>query len=206
MITKRPKIQDMSCASIEMQPVSIQWPDMPYDYDNEGKEGTWSFLEALRCEHCGEIVVLSSEGDGAHNDLDPDSDCTGYCGTAEGPMMSYYYPLGGLTEDDARKLVDTCLCVVTVSGETGLALTGGGMDLSWEICEAFMLLGRLPPVHFCDLPGMAGRGINARDRWIVSGCLKSCEVAAQWAERKAARVRDMVRAARKSAAERTVRA
>lgn len=90
--------------------------------------------------------------------------------TGDGPMMSYYYPLPDgfrnwgehpFPRDEyaaADALRDVPLCVVRIDGDGyGLALTGGGMDLSWEIAEAFALLGYLPPVHFADLPGMAGK-------------------------------------------------
>ena len=69
------------------------------------------------------------------------------------------------------------------------------MNLAWEICEAFMLLGFLPPLHFCDLPGMAGRGASAKDRWIIAGCLKSCVIAVRWAQATAKRVRAVRRGA-----------
>jgi len=53
-----------------------------------------------------------------------------------------------------------------------LALTGGGMDLSWEICEAYMRLGYAPPVFF-DPPLMSGRGKAPVDLWILAGCRRA---------------------------------
>jgi hypothetical protein len=81
---------------------------------------------------------------------------------AEGPMMNYWYPLEGISDETeaseaALGLSGLPLCVVEVDGSYGLALTGGGMDLSWEIAEAYVRLGMLPPVHFADLPSMAGK-------------------------------------------------
>lgn len=97
----------------------------------------------------------------------------------EGPMMNYYYPVDLRDMDDAaRRLVDTCLVPVEVDGQTGLALTGGGMDLSWEIADAFVTLGYLPPVHFADLPNMAGMTANDRNLTIVAAMLRSCELMA----------------------------
>ena len=97
-------------------------------------------------------------------------------------MMNYYYPIDLDAERDdleeaAKKLVDLPLCIVTFedSDTIALALTGGGMDLSWEICEAYMLLGYLPPLHFCDLPGISGRGTSNRDKWIIAGCRRSAK-------------------------------
>jgi hypothetical protein len=96
-------------------------------------------------------------------------------------MMNYAYPLESLRIDmrgtllgdsvpdsigahgfpttvheAAHALRGLPLCIIERLDGEGyeLALTGGGMDLSWEICEAFVRLGFLPPVHFCDLPDM----------------------------------------------------
>lgn len=74
---------------------------------------------------------------------------------AEGPMMNYFWPVHnrGNLEEMAVSIADLPLCVVEFedSGEIGLALTGGGMDLSWEIAEAYIRLGYRPPVSL-DLP------------------------------------------------------
>ena len=104
-------------------------------------------------------------------------------GYAEGPMMNYWYPLEEQDEDRlgpyrstfdaaeaAFRLRHHSLCLVEVGGELGLALTGGGMDFTWDIAEAFIDLGYLPPLHFCDLPGMAGKGPGKRlpEGWSVA--------------------------------------
>jgi len=71
------------------------------------------------------------------------------------PMMCYYYPLPGLryTVHEAQMRVLNTACVVaTVGGEPVLALGGGGMDLTWDIIEAYVLLGLMPPLHFCNPP------------------------------------------------------
>ncbi len=96
----------------------------------------------------------------------------------EGPMMNYWYELD-VTPDGqlAALIVDLPLCIVDIDGTVGLALTGGGMDLTWEICEAFMRLGSLPPYHFAtSLPAMGDRGRSERDRWIIAGCLRTIAV------------------------------
>ncbi len=59
-----------------------------------------------------------------------------------------------------------------------LALTGGGMDFSWEICETYIALGMYPPVAFCELPGMAGRGKTYGDKIIIEACKKSLKAMA----------------------------
>lgn len=135
----------------------------PVDYDwSEGYTEEWEYVEAVYCETCEKAVL-----------------CHGYtecedCGSelpAEGPMMMYYYPLPeALSDEQIEALVDEPLCYVRVGDTHGLALTGGGMDLSWEICEAFIKIGYFPPVHFCNLPRMAGRGESERDKEIINTC------------------------------------
>lgn len=184
----RTAIKNLSCAAISMTPVDADW--------TEGYTETWEYEEASRCSECNKALV-GHEGD-RHCDVDDESTCRGTL-NGDGPMMSYWYPVDiDDTREAALALVDTCLCVVTVEGKTGLALTGGGMDLRWEICEAFMILGFLPPLYHCDLPGMAGKNVDSkRNRWIVAGCLKSCRVAASWAQSTASRLRQTVKGMRR---------
>ena len=166
--TKHTPVEDLYYSMIDVQPVNFDW--------SEGYTEKWDYLALSCCEKCGkEITGRNGE---AHNDLDPDSDCDGYVPENEGPMMNYYYPLpefDGDTMDAAKKLINTPLVIVEFldSGDYALALSGGGMDLSWEICEAYMRLGYLPPAHFCRLPQMAGRGTGQKDRWIIDACERS---------------------------------
>ena len=100
------------------------------------------------------------------------------------PMMNYYYPLyhrDSFDEEDAKKLNHLPLCIVyfTESEEYALALTGGGMDLSWQICEAHIRLGYYPPVHF-RLPRMAGKEASPRNLGIVDACIKGREILKNW--------------------------
>jgi len=105
------------------------------------------------------------------------------------PMMNYIYPLPdnfNSSDDDFKKLVDkmsavTLVCLIEEESYF-LALTGGGMNLSWEICEAYMILGYLPPAHFCRLPAMAGKRLNTRNKWIMAGCRKSLRLQKWWAD------------------------
>jgi hypothetical protein len=120
---------------------------------------------------------------------------------AEGPMMNYWYPLpkksyfggGGYDQKDADKIRHLPLCIVSFEdGGEGLALTGGGMDLSWEIAEAFCRLGHLPPLHFCDLPEMAGMKLTPERKWVLDACRRSCEVVRHQAERAQERLDRLV--------------
>jgi hypothetical protein len=117
-----------------------------------------------------------------------------YQSGVEGPMMNYWYPCERLSADEAvLATVDLPLCYVEVDGEPGFALTGGGMDLSWEIAEAFVRSGYYPPAFISDLPRMAGllrtptnevilRSLIARDRrlierlqWHIDGFVRHLE-------------------------------
>ena len=169
---------------------------MPRDMDwSEGYPDKWEYYEAQTCSECGAVVI---NGDDHKEDCpEYNTDCRDM--GSEGPMMNYLYPLplygmwvwrGDRAEkvdalEAARAIADLPLCIVTNdSGEDGLALTGGGMDLSWEICEAYMRLGYLPPLHYCRLPNMAGKPLNARNKWILAGCRRSAQIAvsrARWA-------------------------
>jgi hypothetical protein len=143
-------------------------------------------IAALECEDCG------------HKFVDPEH-CNGHVGTAEGPMMNYWYPVK--IEDcaeAARKLAHLPLCVVEMrDGETGLALTGGGMDLSWEICAAFITLGYLPPFHFCDVPAMAGKTLNDGELLVLAACKRTCEVIGGWAASRIDRLKATEKSIRK---------
>lgn len=110
------------------------------------------------------------------------------------PMMSLFYPLPhyhGDAGSDQIKLDREAgpVCLVEVKGEVGLALTGGGMDLSWDICHAYVLLGYRPPFCCCDLPQYADTRLTGRAKLILDACVESCEIAARWAGQRAEKLR-----------------
>lgn len=106
-------------------------------------------------------------------------------------MMNYMYGLPDGFESDMEKkfgsdwrtlikplLSNTTLIYFNKENKYYIALTGGGMDLSWEICETYINLGYLPLMHFCGLPKMADLDIFSRNKYrIVRGCMRSAEVA-----------------------------
>jgi hypothetical protein len=178
-----PKVEDLSCACVDVKPTSVDW--------SEGHGERWTFLECSHCDKCGAIVD-STMGEEKHCQIDLKSTCDGYVSPGEGPMMNYFYSVDGYAADaeDAAKLVDLPVCIVTdPDGSDGLAFTGGGMDLSWEICEAYMILGYLPPVHFADLPAYSSKKLDERAKWVIAGCMRSCEIAARWATDRAKTLR-----------------
>ncbi len=165
-------LKDLSCDAIYEKSVEADW--------TKGYGETWQYVESQRCDKCGEAVQVSGAGD-MHSTIDSTVECDGYVGDCEGPMMNYYYPLPDTVDqvNASDLLVDLPLCLICFdeNDRQALALTGGGMNLAWEICEGYMRLGFLPPIHFADLPAMAGRGQSKRDRWVLAGCRCSFQVA-----------------------------
>ena len=103
--------------------------------------------------------------------------CEGYV-NSEGPMMNYFYPVN-IAEPElaAQQIAHLPLCVIEMrDGTTGLALTGGGMDMSDSICRAYMCLGYLPPAHFARLPKFAGyeRDVSWVD--LIVACARSLDI------------------------------
>lgn len=205
-----PVVDRLSLAALDVQPRSRDWSrGYPEDWDYMEAVYVDTLGRSVTPETRltdDDVRALAADEDRAFDD-DPDdvddedrralaSDLWNEGrdgGAVEGPMMSYDYPLPGAryTWAHAERIADLPLCIVYDNDADedaySLALTGGGMDLSWEICEAFMRLGFLPPVHFADgLPGMAGKGRSETDRWIIAGCRRSLEIARDRASRRSA--------------------
>ena len=166
-------------ACLDCKPINIDWREA-YGEDGEG----WIFMESAECPECG-----------AENYAQQEADCQD-CGEQfetynEGPLMNYHYPIpaGEFSEENSARLSNLPLCLVEFEdGSCSLALTGGGMDLSWEIVEAFVQLGYLPPVHFCgDLPRMAGQVLDDKLKGLFAACEESLTISkgrATWALEK----------------------
>lgn len=189
-------LEDLGCGRIDAKPRLTLWANIEYgDVD----DGAWEAWAAEACEDCSEVLILRvNDGNERHRHIDPMSTCDGHVALFEGPMMNFFYPLGDVltftnVEAMAKEIVDLPLCLVRLGDELGLALTGGGgMDLSWEICEAYMRLGYLPPTHF-ELPDMAGRGLSAKDVWIISGYISACKIHSGWLGRRVDKARSLGR-------------
>lgn len=125
-------------------------------------ETTWDFWQAITGPEGERLVYSSQDGaalrfrqDGTPTSEQPYSE--GYESAnfpAEGPMMNYYWPLTHWLNADpyefAERLRSFNLCLVKIEIEDdnalwALALTGGGMDLSWDIAAGYIALGFLPP-------------------------------------------------------------
>jgi len=102
------------------------------------------------------------------------------------PMMNYLYPLEEFeihkkrfTDRELKKALDDAGAVTLIQrnddGEYYLALSGGGMDLSWDICAGYVNLGYLPPFTFCEgLPEYAGEEYkDIRHQNVIFACQRS---------------------------------
>lgn len=177
------EVETLWVDSILTSSVPINWQEAAGEY----AEG-WQSFEAPECPEHG-YAVWSDEVDAwlcmdCGEEIEDES---------EGPMMNYHYPLpdlgriGGDVRRAASLISDLPLCVVEFAdGSISLALTGGGMDLSWEICEAFTRLGFLPPFRFAqDPPKLAGHAI---DPYLLAACKRTCDVLKGWTERAVERL------------------
>jgi hypothetical protein len=173
--TEQINVEDLSHECVTTEHVDADW--------SEGYPERWEYREVEDCEACERPAICHGNQRTCSNEeceLYDEPQDTDY---SEGPMMNYYYPLPERPDDDdvVLALDGLPLCVVDFNSEfesnSALALTGGGMDLSWEICEAHMRLGYLPPVDYCSLPQMAGRGQSPRDRKIIEACRASANSA-----------------------------
>lgn len=168
-------IRDLSTANVSSTPRDIDWTEtLGEDLDG------WTAYGFDQCSKCGEWVFTNQGGEEQHRysiqeNEDEPTDCTGYVQGAE-PMMNHFYPadFDMTPEDAARRIKDLPLCVITIDGgrynedETGFALTGGGMNLSWEIAEAYVKCGLLPPARFSRLPDYSRPLSNAQKRILAA--------------------------------------
>jgi hypothetical protein len=168
-------VEQLWVSCLGVQPVERDW--------TEGWPEEWEFFEAPSCPECdtyagwhqarNEWECFNRDCDNRGQEIEPEDQ--------EGPMMNYSYAVDTWREspqEAADRISHLPLCVVTFSDDGAydgihLALTGGGMDLSWEICEAYILLGYLPPVHFADLPAMAGYPRHSDHEKVMEACLRA---------------------------------
>lgn len=95
------------------------------------------------------------------------------------PAMNYRYPVE-LFDMDERKaqcaLIDTSVCLVTAPDDPCgdahyLALTGGGMDMKWDIAHAYAKLGQLPPLWVAkDLPASVRTPLDGLELATFGAC------------------------------------
>lgn len=72
------------------------------------------------------------------------------------PMMNALWPVElayGRSEEEAAALMNLhagATSLITVDDQTYIAMTGGGMDLSWHIAAAYVCCGCVPPLDILD--------------------------------------------------------
>ena len=152
-----------------------------------GYGDTWTSTEAGSCGECDEKLLVPN-GESEHRDVDPESDCRGFV-SGSGPMMNFLYGLAEMPDDATivEALADLPLCIVTlpdaIDGEdTFLALTGGGMNMSWFIIEAYVRLGYLPPAYFSP-PAFVGMRLTDERRLLLEACRETQRRVVSGAER-----------------------
>ena len=184
-------IGELSLAAVDVKSVNFDF--------GEGFGVTWDevSLGLLQCNFCETTYIEDAFDEG---EKCPDEHCASECSsTLErpeiAPMMNYYYELPyyeGDPEEDQLTLYQSSANVVLVrmlnindNGDSyALALSGGGMDLSWDICHAYILLGYAPPLHFCDLPDFGQDNSQEPYNLILKACLQSAKFVAERATRK----------------------
>lgn len=155
------QVESLGVSSIDAHARDAEW------LARDLEAGRWDSYEPDQCEECGFIGVYAPEGE---------IECVN-CGEgyilAEGPMMNHLWPLPERTQEGgswydgaegwARRLHGLPLAFMLTwdaQGQqtgAGLALTDGGMNLSWEIAAGYMRLGFLPPYDVVSsLPRMGG--------------------------------------------------
>lgn len=159
-------------------------------------EPIWEAFELIECEGCeADVLMTTRMGSDEHRHIQPEMEdedgeeieveCDAHL-YFDGPQMNYFYPCPfSDTETAARAIAHLPLCVIEFAdGEVGFALTGGGMDLSWEICEAYIRCGFVPPFQYTDLPRMAGKYNESHTGLVLAACQRTCDILTEQAMRR----------------------
>lgn len=192
------KAEDLSCAHVYTQSVDVDWANAGYD---RGWEPVWPATHldgednpiedepVYYCDMCAE----GWREDDLDIQEDADVGCCPDCGHAIAtvldpigfeslePAMSYHWPVRlprDACEAATAQAVLDCGSVALIAWNDGghsIVLTGGGMDLSWDICAAYVACGQLPPVALSGLPALAG---HKPDQSVVAAMIRSCEAVA----------------------------
>lgn len=181
----------------QVERLSLALTDVePRHFDfGEGYPERWDFIEAVKCDDCGNAIVNADDHKKKCPRYDRDDAREMY---AEGPMMNTWWSLGegpwnragfswGTVAHDevegAKLLVDVPMCIVydEQTDEWGLAMTGGGMDMTPWIVDAYVLLGFLPPATL-RLPRYAGIRWTRETQLRTKALRRSQEVRIQQAQ------------------------
>lgn len=204
----------LNCDAIAEKPFDVDWGDA-FTYPEEpraeiaypdftlwGLETLIDWIDDRDSNAAQEIRECLKNDYPEAGEPDPDYVQEGAAQTAERlaydepeewePLMNYAYPLPGEHRDpsELQSILESnsmgSVVVVLLDGEPVLSLSGGGMDLSLEICAAYVALGYYPPAHFAGrLPRMAfGAGWIPSELFVrtVQACAESCRIARRWAD------------------------
>lgn len=112
------------------------------------------------------------------------------------PMMNVYWPVDlayGVSPEEAAERIErfggaTSLVWIESANTDAIVLTGGGMDLSWDIAAAYICCGCIPPSRLLlNLPRFAGGHGTRFGLLIVSTMLPAV---AHWHRRRADRANE----------------
>ena len=227
MATKKKQSDELrlNCDTVEITARRIDDLEAVAHDAREG-EREW-FWESQICEECGAHENASSESMFFRHQEHDTGDCTACeeglackfadCPRrvreieehAEGPMMNAFWPCpwAGDGFAVAEAIAHLNLVPVEIGSERGLMFTGGGMDFSWEIAEAYVVLGFYPPASL-DLP-MDCRDLSGpkgeRYRGIVQALATSYRILAGWCTQREERLRGVVVRLKEHAKDRKVR-
>lgn len=167
--------------SIGVDSVMFDWDRSKLDLDADPDEQAWAVIYPSYIDDADGYNEARQADMDEQKLVDRAAAMTEEHGDADSyePMMSFFWPikLRNAGPADADLLIGLPVTLVRIADGYGIALTGGGMDLSWEIAAAYVRLGQLPPVEI-RLPIMAE---VKRDRaLILAACRQSATVMAAW--------------------------
>ena len=109
------------------------------------------------------------------------------------PMMNYIYECRQDLSEEQMKEIAQKYAITFVSiyereepwrsasdYTVYMALTGAGMDFSWDIAGAYVMQGCLPPLQFCLLPRFAGDKLTTEKAKILAACEESIRYAKRY--------------------------
>lgn len=193
-------VEELGYANIDVKPIDYDWTVNNHKDYCEGRSvnedsGLWREIYP-KFDLANANLKLAGHGEDAIEPDDPsDEDSVeGATETANerlheiyrengdfSPMMNYYYPLDAYHWKDSPEQLQarldlfggSCL-LVEMDDKVVLTLMGGGMDLTWDICTAYILAGSLPPAHFAsDVPEFAGMKLDKKNKIIITACERS---------------------------------
>jgi hypothetical protein len=105
-------------------------------------------------------------------------------GWREAPAMPWAWPLPdfNLSAEESQARLDlygSGIRLFSVNGDVVLGLNGGGWDMSWDICYAYLLLGYLPPLEVVqNLKWEERSPLDDKKAYILSGAARTHSVVA----------------------------